>query len=274
MALPVSARALRSLVNEVEASTGDARPLVVGGARELAAVLRRELGRGAAPGAVRDGDSPEGAAVLVYVVTRDASDEDARALRRARATAVPVVAVVVGPGDGVPYVPHVFATDIVRVHAGEGFPLDAIGAAVAARLGEAAAPLAARVPALRGPVCDRLVGLFARKAAVQAAIVRAPAADMPLLLLTQARLVLRLAQAHGEESGRQRLPELLATFGAGYGWRSVARELLGLIPVAGWAVEGAVAYAGTRTLGEAAVRRFEVEAPGGCGPAGARRPQG
>jgi uncharacterized protein (DUF697 family) len=43
--------------------------------------------------------------------------------------------------------------------------------------------------------------------------------------------------------------------------RALARELLDLVPVAGWAVKGAVAYAGTRALGEAAIRRLEA-APG------------
>ena len=33
---------------------------------------------------------------------------------------------------------------------------------------------------------------------------------------------------------------------------------LDLVPVAGWAVKGAVAYAGTKALGEAAVRYFEA----------------
>jgi uncharacterized protein (DUF697 family) len=40
----------------------------------------------------------------------------------------------------------------------------------------------------------------------------------------------------------------------------VARELLDLVPGVGWAVKGAVAYAGTRALGEAAVRLFAARA--------------
>jgi hypothetical protein len=44
VALPVSFGVLRGLAKEIQVSSHDARPLVVGGARELAAVLRRELG--------------------------------------------------------------------------------------------------------------------------------------------------------------------------------------------------------------------------------------
>ena len=76
------------------------------------------------------------------------------------------------------------------------------------------------------------------------------------------RLLLRLEQAYGLEiDPRERLPEIAATLGVGFGMRALARELLDLVPVAGWAVKGAVAYAGTRALGEAAIRRLEA-APG------------
>ncbi len=84
-----------------------------------------------------------------------------------------------------------------------------------------------------------------------------PGADLPILVRNQLRMVARLSQVYGQEIGRDRLPELAATLGAGLGLRAVARELLDLVPVAGWAVKGAVAYAGTRGLGEAALRRLE-----------------
>jgi uncharacterized protein (DUF697 family) len=89
-----------------------------------------------------------------------------------------------------------------------------------------------------------------------------PGADLPLLALNELRLLLRLEQAYGLEiDPRERLPEIAATLGVGFGMRALARELLDLVPVAGWAVKGAVAYAGTRALGEAAIRRLEA-APG------------
>ena len=79
-------------------------------------------------------------------------------------------------------------------------------------------------------------------------------------------MVLRLEQAFGLDTDRrERAPELLATIAAGFGFRAVARQLLDLVPVAGWAVQGAVAYAGTRALGEAALMRLETGMPGGDG---------
>jgi uncharacterized protein (DUF697 family) len=76
--------------------------------------------------------------------------------------------------------------------------------------------------------------------------------------------VLRLAAAHGVEVDQQRLPEILATLGAAWGLRALARRLLGQVPVAGWLVKGSIAYAGTRAVGEAAHRYFAAvsSAPG------------
>ncbi len=257
MALPVRLSVLRALVKEVSVSSGDAKPVVVGGARELAAVLRRELGHGAQPGAIRDGDSVAGAAVLVYVLGRDPTSDDEAALKRARRARVPIVAVATGPlGDDVS-IPYVLATDVVRVGAGEGFPVDAIARVIATRLGEEGAPLAARVPVLRRAVAETLIASFARKCGIVGAAVFIPGADLPVIALHQVRLVLRLEQAYGLEiDPRERLPELAATIGAGLGLRALARELLDLVPVAGWAVKGAVAYAGTRALGHATLARL------------------
>jgi uncharacterized protein (DUF697 family) len=121
------------------------------------------------------------------------------------------------------------------------------------------------VPILRDAVCERLIASAARKNGLFAAA-WIPGADLPVLALTQLRLVLRIAQAYGQETGRDRLPELAAALGAGFGFRAIAGELLDAIPVAGWAVKGAVAYTGTRAVGEAAKLRFEIAA-GGTRPA-------
>jgi uncharacterized protein (DUF697 family) len=263
MPLPVSLGALRSLVKELQVSARDEKPLAVGGARELAAVLRRELGRDAKSGAVRHDDEPRGAAVYVYVLGREPTEEDDQAFQRARRARVPIVAVAAGALAEDVSIPFVLATDVVRVEAGEGFPVGEIARVIAVRLGEGGAPLAARLPVLRRPVCEQLVGRFARKNGIFAAAVFVPGADLPVLALNQVRMLLRIEQAYGlEVDPRERAPELLATVGAGLGLRTVARRLLGVVPVAGWAVKGAVAYAGTRALGEAAIRRLEVGAAG------------
>jgi uncharacterized protein (DUF697 family) len=258
MALPVSFGALRGLLKELQVSARDEKPIAVGGARELAAVLRRELGRDAKPGAVRASDEPRGAAVYLYVLAREPDEEDEQALKRARRARVPIVAVVGGPVAEVT-IPYVLATDVVPVEPGAGFPIAAIARVVAVRLGEDAAPLAARVPALRRAVADELVRTFARKNGVRAALIFVPGADLPILALNQIRMILRIEQAYGlDPDPRERAPELLASVAASLGLRAAARQLLAVVPVAGWAVKGAVAYTGTRALGEATIRRIEL----------------
>ena len=272
MARPLTVSLARRLFRELGAPLRDPGPLVVGGARELAAVLRRELARDAKPGAVRHDDSPEGAALLVYVLGGEPTEEDRRALRRARKSRVPIVAVVAGPAPDDLSLPFVLATDIVRVGAGEGFPIDTIARTAARLLGDEAAPLASRLPVLRGPVSEQIVRSFSRKNALVAAVVFVPGADLPALTVNQIRMLMRLGRVHGREGGNELIREAAVTVGAGLGLRALARSLLDVVPVAGWAVKSAVAYTGTRALGEAAVWRFadEVEierAPGGDGDA-------
>jgi len=252
---PVPVGALRGLLQEVAVSARRAKPLAVGGARELAPMLRRELARDAAPGGVREIAEPRGAAVYVHVL---GGVDDAAELKRAKRARVPIVAVA---DDRVDSVPHVPATHVVRLPPGQGFPVGEIAEAIARVLGEDGALLAVRVPVLRRAVAQELIRTFARRNGIVGAAVFVPGADMPILTLNELRLVLRLHQAYGlEVDPRERLPEIMATMGVGFGLRAVARELLDLVPLAGWAIKGAVAYAGTRALGEAALRRLE---PGG-----------
>ena len=112
MALPIRLGVLRGLVKEI--SVDERKPLLVGGARELAAVLAKELGRDAQPGAVRADDEPKGGAVFVYVLGREPTEADERALKRARRARVPIVAVVAGPVSDEVTIPYVLATDVVR----------------------------------------------------------------------------------------------------------------------------------------------------------------
>ncbi len=237
---------LLAIVRELRRGTGDQRPIAVAGARELVPLLARELRNGGDASAVVE-HRVENAAVLVWVGPPD--EEALRAAERAR---IPIIAVT---NDE--HVPYVLATDLVPVPAGQGFPVDAVVRAIAHRLGEDGTALAARLPVLRRAVSEELIRSFSRKNAVISAAVFIPGVDMPVLTLNQIRLVLRIALAYGQDIDRQRSVEIAGVVGAGFGLRALARQLLDLIPVAGWVVKGGVAYTGTRAIGEAAVRYFE-----------------
>jgi uncharacterized protein (DUF697 family) len=247
--LPLKPTAVARLLKEVRAVARDDRPLAVGGA--LADQLVKELVRGGDPRAARAG-GPEGAVAYVHVLAAAPTDEDEAVLKRARRERVPAL-VLAGERYELPFV---LPTDVIVLPPGRGFPVDELARALAARLGEQGPAPAARLPALRPAVCRWLIASFARKNAIIAAAVFVPGVDLPALTLNQMRLVLRIAAAHGVEISSDRLPELLAVLGGGLGLRALARELVDLIPGAGWALKSAIAYAGTRTVGEAAVLYF------------------
>jgi uncharacterized protein (DUF697 family) len=268
MRLPLKVGAVYGVVKEIKATTD--RPLLVAGT--LAEQLARELRAGGDAAAVRTGGTPEDVAALLYVIGDVVTPDDERVLKLAHRARVPTI--VIAAGRKVPpRIPFVLATDVVRVEPGHGFPVDAIAGAIADKLGEKATSLARRLPALRGAVCAQLVESFARKNGLIGAAVFIPGVDLPVLTLNQARMVLRICAAYGLEVDAQRAPELLATVGAGLGFRALARELLDLVPVAGWAVKGLVAYTGTRALGEATVRYCEARTGAAEPRGGVTRPQ-
>jgi uncharacterized protein (DUF697 family) len=194
--------------------------------------------------------------VLVHVFAAAPGEEDERVLRAASRARVPIVCVLAGPelSDRIPYV---LATDVVRVPTGTGFPVDEIARAIARKLDEDATSMVARLPVLRRPLAEHLTERFARRAAIVGVAVFVPGADLPVITLLQLRLALRIGAAYGEELEAERVPEVLAVIGTGLVLRGVARQALGAFPVAGWLVKGGIAYAGTRAIGEAAIRYFD-----------------
>lgn len=243
----VGPMSLVALLREARQAEKGSKPLVVAGARELVPVLARELRAGGDPAAVVEQEH-EGAAAVIWVGEVD--EARLRAVDRAK---IPIIAVTDAPS-----VPYVLADDLVRIPPGQGFPVDLIAAAVARRLGDEAISLAARLPVLRPAVTDRLIAATSRRNGLIGVAVFVPGIDMPILTFNQLRMVLRIALAHGERIDRVRAFELAGVVGAGFTFRAIARSLLDFVPVGGWAVKGAIAYTGTRALGEAAARYFSA----------------
>jgi uncharacterized protein (DUF697 family) len=126
------------------------------------------------------------------------------------------------------------------------------------RLGEKSLALAARAPNFRPLVVREIINEIAGQNGLIGVASFIPAADMPVLTANQIRMVLKIAAAFGATVSLQRAKELLVVVGGGFTFRALARELIGLVPVAGWAVKGAVAYTGTRAVGELAARYFSA----------------
>ena len=117
-------------------------------------------------------------------------------------------------------------------------------------------PLAKGYPPFRRAVCEEIIRNNARQNAVVGAL-PIPGADMPVMTANQARMVLNIAAAYGEELSLDRARELLGVLAAGFGLRALARQAVKLVPVGGWAAGAAIGYAGTVAMGRATVLYFE-----------------
>jgi uncharacterized protein (DUF697 family) len=129
-----------------------------------------------------------------------------------------------------------------------------------------------RLPPLRETVAAKLTrdaASNALKVAVASALVDhvpvlgvvlgafASAGDMVAITGIQTMLMLHIEAAYGRDPDVKRVWQLLPVIGGGFGWRTLARELVGFIPVAGIAIKGAIAYAGTIVVGEGVTFFFE-----------------
>ena len=84
-----------------------------------------------------------------------------------------------------------------------------------------------------------------------------PGADLPLMTLNQAKMLLQIAAAYGQPMNAERVKELACVVGGGFACRSAARQLVGVVPALGWAIKAAVGYSGTQAMGRAALEYFE-----------------
>jgi uncharacterized protein (DUF697 family) len=134
--------------------------------------------------------------------------------------------------------------------------------------------LARHFPGMRPRVSERIIQSFSKVNAEFALISAVPGVlpaiapflpvalpmDIAMLTKNQVMMVLRLAAAHGRTpEPRARLREIAPVIGAAFGWRAMARELVGLVPGGvGMALKASIAYAGTFATGRAAVFYYDV----------------
>ena len=117
-------------------------------------------------------------------------------------------------------------------------------------------PVAKAYPYFRQAACERVIRKNARENAV-IGLLPIPGADMPVMTANQARMVLHLAAAYGEELSFGRARELLGVLAAGFGLRALTRQVVKVVPVGGWAAAAAIGYAGTVAMGRSTMLYFE-----------------
>lgn len=113
-------------------------------------------------------------------------------------------------------------------------------------------------PFVRRPLSLDAVRATAIQNAGVGVVVFVPGADMPIMTLNQAKMLLQIAAAYGQPLSAERIKELAAVVGGAFLFRNIARSAAGVVPVLGWAVKGAVGFAGTEAMGRAAIEYFEA----------------
>ncbi len=119
----------------------------------------------------------------------------------------------------------------------------------------------------RKPVVDRIIGSVARENAFFAVASALPnviplldlpwavgefVSDTAFITMNQVRMAFLVAAASDKEVGYDKqMAELLSIAAGAFGWRAIARELVGFIPLGGGLLpKGAIAYAATYVLGK------------------------
>jgi uncharacterized protein (DUF697 family) len=128
-----------------------------------------------------------------------------------------------------------------------------IGSSPASRLAFALA-----FPFVRRPLANEAIHATAAQNAAVGLVPVLPGADMPVMTLNQAKMLLEIAAAYGQPVGRERVRELVALVAGAFGLRNVARGATKFVPFAGPVISGAVGYAGTEAMGRAAADYFEA----------------
>jgi hypothetical protein len=122
-------------------------------------------------------------------------------------------------------------------------------------------------PLFRSPVTHRIINRVARENALFSLVTALPnvvpnlfelpwtvgefATDTAFLTMNQIRMALSIAAVHGRPVGYSEQKAEIAAIAAGaFGWRAIARELIGKIPLGGGLIpKAAVAFAGTYVVG-------------------------
>lgn len=133
---------------------------------------------------------------------------------------------------------------------------------------ELALGLARRFEPFRKPVIDHVIHAIARENALFAIVTALPnvvpslielpwavgefASDTAFLTINQVRMAFLIAAASGQEVGYiEQKAQIAGIVGSAFGWRTLARELVGKIPLGGGLIpKGGIAYAGTYVVGK------------------------
>lgn len=207
------------------------------------------------------------ASVIVLLIdgTRGFGKEDEALFREVKRAGKPII-IVVNKIDLMRTDPEELCLDLAaRLEVTEVLPISAMkGTNVTEDLipamidasPEAAVAIGRELPAYRRTATAKIIR-SSTLLSLAAGLEPVPLVDIPILLGTQIRMVLRIAAIYGEPLTASRAREVVATITAGLALRYAAEEVAKLVPFGGDLVSGAIAAAGTWALGQVTAEYFE-----------------
>jgi small GTP-binding protein len=220
------------------------------------------------PGHLRDVQEAglEEAAVAVYLIDakQGIRKEDVEMIKRIRATEKPLV-VALNKSDLLKDPDDAAAEAAAKLGVADVIPISGQrGSNVAEELipalietsPEAAVILGRQLPGYRREAANKQVRT-ASLISLAAGLEPIPLVDIPILLGNQIRMVLRIAAIYGEPLTANYARELVATMAGGLALRYLAEQAAKAVPFGGDLVSGAIAAAGTWSLGQVAIEYFE-----------------
>ncbi len=125
---------------------------------------------------------------------------------------------------------------------------------------DAALAIGRELPAFRREAAQKIIR-NSTLVSLAAGLEPIPFIDIPILLGTQIRLVLRIATLYGEQldsaDAKKYARELIATIAGGLGLRYAAQQAAKIVPFGGDFVAGAIAAAATWSIGQVAQEYYE-----------------
>lgn len=128
------------------------------------------------------------------------------------------------------------------------------------RFADMVIPLSRQFPIFRSEAAWQEVQATSKQNAVIGAL-PLPGADLPIMTANQVKMLMRIAAMFDLPLNVERAKELLAVVGGGLAMRTLSRQVVKVVPWAGWAIAGGMGYAGTLAMGKAAIEYFKRNAP-------------
>ena len=197
-------------------------------------------------GAGRTGKNATIPDIAVIIPTPTSQYEDALAMLVSHS--IPCAVVVESAVEAPKIADSLYNTGLISIIAGttEEVLFDRLSSWIATAT-EKSVSFAAAYPLCRIQVVKQITAVCAKENAAIGAVAFVPGSDMPLMTARQIRLALDITAAYNINVSVETIAELLGVVGAGFGYRTVARTVAGVVPGFGWALKAGMGYAGTHT---------------------------